>query len=540
MSIRIPIISTFDYRGIRQAEKGVSGFSSKMLKAGGIITGVFAALTAAVALPVKALFDLGAAFDDAFDKIRIGTGETGQVLAGLEESFRNVVAGSPSSFEDVSTAIADLNTRLGITGPELELLADQFTTLSRITGEDLAGLIENTTRLFNRANVPIEEQSGLLDMLFRASQKSGVSVADLAREMDEYRTQFEASGFAVDEQLALLALFNREGVRTESIISAMASAQRRFARENVPLTEGMQDLIEEIRTVDETLAYSKGAEYFGRNAVEMVDAIRSGRLNYEEMANAILNGEDSIMSIAEETDDLTEAWDRFKNYLKLTFEDAALSVFGEVSKFVDEELVGAAQRVKEAFEEGGIEAAITQVGEEFRRIYSEYLKPLWEDDIKPFFEDTVKPQLERIAINIGNAVGEGISNAIENKLRRWALTVSIPPILQPFRDKIIAFLDFSRIFRDAAREAEQIANLPSPGGGGGGNTVSRVPTFGSPRLSVESLDSLASSSTAAIAPGAIQVTVNVSGSAQPMDVRRAVDMSMDDAIARLARELAVS
>jgi hypothetical protein len=272
----------------------------------------------------------------------------------------------------------------------------------------------------------------------------------------------------------------------------------------------------------------------------MVDAIRSGRMNYEEMAAAILTGDDSIMAIAEETDDLTEAWDRFKNYLKLTFEDAALSVFGEVSRFVDEELVGAADRVKAAFEEGGIEAAITQIGVEINRIYDEYLKPLWEEKIKPFFQDTVKPALIQIGTQIGNAVGESVANAIENKLQRWALTVAIPPILQPFKDKIIAYLDFSRIFFDAARKAEEIANLPSPGGGGGGNTVSGASTFGSPRLSIESIDSLAAGSTTAIAPGAIQVTVNVSGSASPREVRQAVDGSMDDAIARLARELSVS
>jgi hypothetical protein len=55
------------------------------------------------------------------------------------------------------------------------------------------------------------------------------------------------------------------------------------------------------------------------------------------------------------------------------------------------------------------------------------------------------------------------------------------------------------------------------------------------------LDSMsASGSSVGIAPGAILVTVNVSGDASPQQVGAAVDRSMDDALARLARELGVS
>ena len=56
----------------------------------------------------------------------MGTGATGEALAGLEDSFKAVFSSVPVDAADASTAIADLNTRLGLTGDDLEIRPTQF------------------------------------------------------------------------------------------------------------------------------------------------------------------------------------------------------------------------------------------------------------------------------------------------------------------------------------------------------------------------------------------------------------------------------
>ncbi len=58
--------------------------------------------------------------DKGLTRVRAGTGATGKKLASLEGSFRKVAAGSEKDLETVGTAIADVNTRLGLTGKPLE------------------------------------------------------------------------------------------------------------------------------------------------------------------------------------------------------------------------------------------------------------------------------------------------------------------------------------------------------------------------------------------------------------------------------------
>ncbi|MFA6712079.1 MAG: hypothetical protein WCS33_05180, partial [Candidatus Caldatribacteriota bacterium] len=98
-----------------QSSKDVSKFSSGAGKfAKGAAIGLAATATAAIGAGT-ALFKVGESFDEAYDTIRIGTGATGEQLAALEGDMREVAKVVPADFGTIGTAIADLNTRLGLT-----------------------------------------------------------------------------------------------------------------------------------------------------------------------------------------------------------------------------------------------------------------------------------------------------------------------------------------------------------------------------------------------------------------------------------------
>lgn len=69
-----------------------AGATKTYFKAAGIAAGV---VGAGVVMASKALYDLGAEFDEAYDAIRVGTGATGEDLAALEDSMKRVYSSVP-------------------------------------------------------------------------------------------------------------------------------------------------------------------------------------------------------------------------------------------------------------------------------------------------------------------------------------------------------------------------------------------------------------------------------------------------------------
>ncbi len=121
-------------KAIEQAQKKISGLNVKALAVGAAVGGIAVATGKAVVEAGKYMKDLGASFDDAADAIRIGTGATGDALDGLLDDFDAVYKSVPTTMEDASKAIADYNTRLGLTGPQLQEISKQAIQVSDMPG----------------------------------------------------------------------------------------------------------------------------------------------------------------------------------------------------------------------------------------------------------------------------------------------------------------------------------------------------------------------------------------------------------------------
>lgn len=294
----------------------------------------FAAVAAAAAAAAVGLYKIGDEFDQAYDKIRIGTGATGEALEGLKDSFRTVAADVPSSFEDVSTAIADINTRLGITGPELETVSGQMLNLSRITDTDLSSNIDTATRLFGDFGVSAAEMPETLDKVYRASQASGIGLEQLMSQVVDAGAPFRSLGFSIDDSLAMFAKWNKEGVNTEKIVAGLRIGIGQWAEEGIDPAEGFRQAVEGISSG--TMDLNDAIEIFGsRNANDIFAAIREGRFDIEGMSDAIVNGADTINQASADTEDAGEKFQRFKNRVMLALEPLAGRVFDAAGQAMD-------------------------------------------------------------------------------------------------------------------------------------------------------------------------------------------------------------
>ena len=151
------------------------------------------------------------------------------------------------------------------------------------------------TRLFGDWSIAAKDQSGALDMLFRATQQSGIGMGDLMQTVVEFGAPLRNMGFGFTDSIAMLAKWEREGVNTGTVLTGMKFALKTFAKEGLDPQNALPKYIEKIKAAKSaTAAMAIGAEVFGlRAGPDMVAAIREGRFEYSDFAKAIAGGSDT-------------------------------------------------------------------------------------------------------------------------------------------------------------------------------------------------------------------------------------------------------
>lgn len=317
-----------------------SGLAGVMGKFGGLSTIAVAggaAIAAGLAVGTKALFDVGESFDEAFDTIRVGTGATGDALEGLKGDFKAVFAEVPTDMASAGTAIADLNTRLGLTGKPLQDLAAQFLDLSRITGTDLATNISHVTRVFGDWKISADQQAGSLDAMFRAAQASGIGFDDLTSSVVKFGAPLRNLGFGFEDSLALLSQFDKAGVNTQTVFGGLRQGIGKLAKDGEAVPETFRRVVDSIEKMGPgTEATALAIELFGaRSGPDLADAIASGKFAIDDMFAAITEGEDTIRGAARDTDDWRESLTRLKNKALVALEPIATGLFNAVGWLAD-------------------------------------------------------------------------------------------------------------------------------------------------------------------------------------------------------------
>ena len=172
----VRLILAGDASGFEGAVRGAEGAGSRMRAVG-------AGIAAAGAGMAAAGFSVGKSWADATKTIVDGTGATGPALASLQESFQAVARfGGPAA----ATAIADVNTQLGLTGPNLERVAERGLKAG-INLNTFGGVMKQTSR-------DTEGYVEGLDQIVAASQQTGVSSNQLINTIGKSAARWQAAG----------------------------------------------------------------------------------------------------------------------------------------------------------------------------------------------------------------------------------------------------------------------------------------------------------------------------------------------------------
>ena len=323
-------------KSIEEATGKLGGLNLKALAVGAAVGGIAVATGKAVIEAGEYLVDLGSQFDEATDSIRIGTGATGDALDALMDDFDAVYSNVPTTMEDASKAIADYNTRLGLTGPELQNISTQAIQVADMLGDDLGTVIEESSQAFQAWNMDAEAMGDAMDYVFKASQSTGVGFSDLMKDVQQFAPQLQELGYGFEESVALIGQMDKAGVNAEEVLAAMKKSVSSLAKEGLSAAEGMELYTEKIKNAkDMTEATNIAAEIFGtRGASTMAAAIRDGTVDVAALTEELEKNSETIGGCAADTYDFAEQLQLFKQQAEVALKPLAATLFNSLNELM--------------------------------------------------------------------------------------------------------------------------------------------------------------------------------------------------------------
>ena len=326
--------------GTKDGSEQTEGALNKLGKAfsenaGKIALGVGGAALAAG----KGLYEIGATFDDVSDTIRVGTGATGDALDGLVEVATNVGRTVPAQFSEIGPVVADLNTRLGLSGDTLQTVASQYLEAGRILGQDVD--INQTSAAFSAFKIAGDDVIGGMDTLFRVSQATGVSMNDLASAVQDNAPAMQNLGFTFEETASLAGQLDKAGLESKTTLAAMGKGLVNLAKDGEEPQEAFRRVTGEIQDMidagDIAGAIDLSSGVFGTKAAnQFVGAVQDGSLALDDLVANVQASDDTILGVGEETSDFAESWQLVKNNALAALEPLGSTVFNALGDALSE------------------------------------------------------------------------------------------------------------------------------------------------------------------------------------------------------------
>nr|DAK28277.1 MAG TPA: tail tape measure protein [Caudoviricetes sp.] len=316
--------------GFKQTADGADGLGGKLAAIGPGALAVGGAIVTGVVAVGKAMYDLGSRFDEVADTIRVGTGATGEALDGLVDVAHGVATTIPTSFEQAGTTVADVNTRLGLTGDTLQTVASQYLEAGRILGSEVD--IAGTSAAFSAFGIQGEAVSGALDELFQVSQATGVGMNELASSAQKNAGAMQELGFGFEDSVRMVGVLNKAGLDADATLGAMRKGLLGMVKPGEDMQDTFKRVTGEIQGYidagDSAAALNEAKNVFGaKGADEMVRAIQTGVLSMNDLTAATGQTQDTILGVGKDTMDAAEKWEILKNRGLEALEPLASGVF---------------------------------------------------------------------------------------------------------------------------------------------------------------------------------------------------------------------
>ena len=304
-----------------------------------VMKGVLADLVASgIKAAISALKDLAQGayeayqeFDNGYDIIVAKTGASSEALESLSGSYSNVMKSVLTETETAGNAIGEINTKFGLTGEELEDLSTKFIKFADLNNTDVVSSIDAVQSACAAWGIESEDVGDLLDLLNTSSQQTGASVDSLASSLTSNAASLKDMGLNIDQAVTFMGNLETSGVDSETVMSALKKALANASKEGKSTAEALSELQSAMESADSTSeATVEAMELFGTKAGPAIaEACKSGRLNFNDLSNALTDYQGSVEDTYETTLDGVDK-------IKLAWQGVKTDVGAEVSSMLTE------------------------------------------------------------------------------------------------------------------------------------------------------------------------------------------------------------
>lgn len=333
----------------KKAEQSSEGFT--------VMKGVLADLASkAIQGVISGLKQLGQAAMDAYNDYDAGadiiiqkTGAVGEAGQALQDSYNNVSKSVVGSFEDIGTAVGEVNTRFGLTGSDLEDLSTKFLKFAELNGVDVNDSIDSVQKNLEAFGLSTEDAGSVLDTFNKVGQDTGISMDTLSADLTKNASTFQQLGLDIHQSAGFMGQIEKSGIDTSVAMAALSRASKNAADEGKPLTQVLEETQEKmLNASSESEALQIAYDTFGAKAgASIYNACKTGSLSFDDLSKAMEDNSGSIDKTYEATQDGLDK-------IKLAFQGVKADVGEVVGSFLDEhkdEIANAIETVSEAIKD---------------------------------------------------------------------------------------------------------------------------------------------------------------------------------------------
>lgn len=261
--------------------------------------------------------------DEGLDTIITKTGASGDQMEEFEKIYRDLGGSMAVELPKVGEAIGEVNTQLGLHGDELQEASKYAIEFSEANSQDITSSVIEAKQALSAYGKESKDFASVLDTVTVVAQATGQKTTDLLKKVTDGAPQVKALGLSFEEGTTLIGNFEKAGVDSSAALSSLSKAAVNYAKDGKTLSQGLKETTEKIiNSKDETEQLRIASEIFGTKAApRMVDAIKSGRFNLDEMAKAAENTSGALGRTYEATLDPIDQFTVAQNNLSFVMAD---------------------------------------------------------------------------------------------------------------------------------------------------------------------------------------------------------------------------
>lgn len=441
---KVVIETDLDSSGIEKGLKSLGSITAKGLKAAtASITGTAAALGGVATAAVK----VGSDFEAQMSRVKAISGATGEEFDQLREQAIQLGSDTAFSASEAAQGMENLASA-GFTTAEIMNAMPGMLDLAAASGEGLASSADIAASTLRGFGLEASEAAHVADVLAENANRTNSSVAETGEAMKYVAPLARAAGISMEETAAAIGIMANAGIQGSQAGTTLRGALSRLSKPTDVMQQAMDELgvsfydsegkmlsltdqVGMLQSAMEGMTDEQKNNYlvtlYGQEALSgMLALINEGPESLSGLTSAYQTCDGAAQAAATTMQDnlkgAIEALSGSAETLGIVFYDSVSGSLKDAVQVVNESV----DNITDAFNNGGMDAAISAAGDEFANLataaasHAPEMVDVAVDFIQSFANGIVsnRGQLIGAAGEAAEAIASGLSELLPSELQK--------------------------------------------------------------------------------------------------------------------------